>query len=84
MSGNIHGMLLSFFLGIGGVPKADSRPQPFSWIKPILRPKRLGYIGLRNPNDMKKNILREHGIRVYNLYEVDQYGIGCIVELALA
>ncbi|KAG8751991.1 Arginase, catabolizes arginine to ornithine and urea [Ceratobasidium sp. 423] len=83
-SGNIHGMLLSFFLGVGGIPKADSGPQPFSRIKPILRPERLDYIGLRNHNDVKKNILHEHGIQSYNMYEVDQDGIGRVVDLALA
>ncbi|KAG8727016.1 Arginase, catabolizes arginine to ornithine and urea [Ceratobasidium sp. 423] len=81
---SIHGMPLSFFLGIGGIPKADSGPQPFSRIKSILRPEQLDYIVLRNPNNVKKNPLREHDIRAYNMYEVDQYRIGCIVELARA
>ncbi|KAG8700151.1 Arginase, catabolizes arginine to ornithine and urea, partial [Ceratobasidium sp. 423] len=67
-----------------GIPNADSGPQPFSWIKPILRPEQLDYIGLRNPNDVKKNILREHGIQSYNMDEVDQDGIGRVVDLALA
>ncbi|KAG8685981.1 Arginase, catabolizes arginine to ornithine and urea, partial [Ceratobasidium sp. 423] len=82
-SGNIHGMPLSFFLGIaGGIHKVVSGPQPFSRIKSILRPERLDYIGPQNPDEAEKNILREHGIRAYNMYEVDQYRIGCIVELA--
>ncbi|CAE6478460.1 unnamed protein product [Rhizoctonia solani] len=84
-SGNIHGMPVSFLLGIAGeVPKAESGPQPFSWIKPILRPERLVYIGLRDVDDGEKIILREHGIRAYSMHEVDRYGIGRVVELALA
>ncbi|CAE6502089.1 unnamed protein product [Rhizoctonia solani] len=84
-SGNIHGMPLSFLLGIAGeVPRVESGPQPFEWIKPILRPDRLVYIGLRDVDNGEKQILREHGIRAYSMHEVDRYGIGRVVELALA
>lgn len=84
-SGNIHGMPLSFLLGIAGeIPKAESGPQPFSWIKPVLRPDRLVYIGLRDVDDGEKKILREHNIRAFSMHEVDKYGIGRVVELALA
>lgn len=84
-SGNIHGMPVSFLLGIAGeLPKVESGPQPFSWVKPVLRPDRLVYIGLRDVDDGEKKILREHNIRAYSMHEVDKYGIGRVVELALA
>lgn len=84
-SGNIHGMPLAFLLGIAGeLPKAQSGPQPFSWIKPVLRPERLVYIGLRDVDEGEKKILREHKIRAFSMHEVDRFGIGRVVELALA
>ncbi|KAG8709016.1 Arginase, catabolizes arginine to ornithine and urea, partial [Ceratobasidium sp. 423] len=84
-SGNTHRMPLSFFPGVaGGFPKVESEPRPFSWIKHIMRPERLDYIGPQNPDDAEKNILHEHGIPIFSMYEVDQYGIGGLVELALA
>jgi len=84
-SGNIHGMPVSFLLGIAGeLPQVESGPQPFSWVKPVLRPDRLVYIGLRDVDDGEKKILREHNIRAYSMHEVDKYGIGRVVELALA
>ncbi|QRW02176.1 agmatinase [Ceratobasidium sp. AG-Ba] len=85
-SGNIHGMPVSFLLGIAGqLPEHEPRsdPEPFSWIKPMLSPDRLVYIGLRDVDPGEKKILRENGIRAYSMHEVDKYGIGRVVELAL-
>jgi len=76
-SGNIHGMPLSFLLGIG------SKVPEFSWIKPILRPDRLVYIGLRDVDAGEKRILKEHNIKAFSMHEVDKYGIGKVVDMAL-
>lgn len=76
-SGNIHGMPVAFLLGLG-------EPVPeFSWIKPILTPQRIVYIGLRDVDAGEKRILREHGIKAFSMHEVDKYGIGRVVEMAL-
>jgi len=85
-SGNIHGMPVAFLLGIAGeLPKSSppADPEPFSWIKPVLRPDRIVYIGLRDVDAGEKKILREHGIRAFSMHEVDRYGIGRVVEMAL-
>jgi arginase len=76
-SGNIHGMPLSFLLGIG------SKVDEFSWVKPVLRPDRLVYIGLRDLDLGEKKILRDYKIKAYSMHEVDKYGIGKVVEMAL-
>lgn len=75
--GNIHGMPVSFLLGLGGKEKE------FDWIKPVLKPGRLVYIGLRDVEAGEKQILRENGIKAFSMHEVDKYGIGKVVEMAL-
>jgi len=76
-SGNIHGMPVSFLLGIG------SKVEEFSWVPTILKPERLVYIGLRDVDAGEKKILREHNIKAFSMHEVDKYGIGKVVEMAL-
>lgn len=70
-------MPVSFLLGIG-TPVPD-----YSWIKPILTQERLVYIGLRDVDAGEKRILRENGIKAFSMHEVDKYGIGKVVEMAL-
>jgi len=76
-SGNIHGMPVSFLLGLG------EKVEEFSWVKPVLKPNRLVYIGLRDVDAGEKRILRENNIKAFSMHEVDKYGIGKVVEMAL-
>ncbi|KAG6917919.1 hypothetical protein DXG01_000356 [Tephrocybe rancida] len=76
-SGNIHGMPVSFLLGIGG------QVAEFSWVRPLLKAERLVYIGLRDVDAGEKRILRENNIKAFSMHEVDKYGIGKVVEMAL-
>lgn len=70
-------MPLAFLLGIAG------EVEEFSWIKPVLQANRLVYIGLRDVDNAEKRILKEHNIKAFSMHEVDRYGIGKVVELAL-
>ena len=70
-------MPVSFLLGIG------SKVETFSWVQPILRPERLVYIGLRDVDPGEKKILREYNIKAFSMHEVDKYGIGKVVDMAL-
>ncbi|CAG8770875.1 4090_t:CDS:2, partial [Ambispora leptoticha] len=76
-SGNIHGCPVSFLMGIAG------EVEGFEWLKPVLRPDRLVYIGLRDVDLPEKKILKENNIAAYSMHEVDKYGIGKVVEMAL-
>ncbi|KAI0690578.1 hypothetical protein BC835DRAFT_1363861, partial [Cytidiella melzeri] len=76
-TGNIHGMPVSFLLGLG--PAISE----FSWIKPVLKPNHIVYIGLRDVDAGEKRILKENGIKAFSMHEVDRYGIGHVVEMAL-
>ena len=70
-------MPVSFLLGIAG-----NEPE-FAWVKPVLRANRLVYIGLRDVDAAEKRILKENGIKGFSMHEIDKYGIGKVVELAL-
>ncbi|PPR06545.1 hypothetical protein CVT26_000723, partial [Gymnopilus dilepis] len=76
-TGHIHGMPLSFLLGLGPEVKE------FSWVKPMLKPERLVYIGLRDVDFEEKKILRSNGIKAFSMHEVDELGIGEVVRQAL-
>ncbi|KAI9594415.1 arginase [Syncephalis fuscata] len=69
-SGNLHGCPLAFLLGIF----SDKTLPGFEWVKPILKKERLVYIGLH---------LRDNNIRAFSMHDVDKYGIGKVVEMAL-
>lgn len=76
-SGNIHGCPVSFLLGIAG------KVQEFEWVQPVLKPDRIVYIGLRDVDAAEKRILQETGIKAFSMHEVDKYGIGKVVDMAL-
>ncbi|ORZ19759.1 arginase [Absidia repens] len=76
-SGNIHGCPLSFLTGI-----STNHPD-FQWVKSVVKPERLTYIGLRDVDDGEKEILKELGIKAFSMHHVDKYGIGKVVEMAL-
>ncbi|KAF7967523.1 hypothetical protein HWV62_34016 [Athelia sp. TMB] len=77
-SGNIHGCPVSFLLGLNNPPIPE-----FAWVKAALTSKRLVYIGLRDVDAGEKKILKENNIKAFSMHEVDRYGIGKVVEMAL-
>ncbi|KHN97192.1 arginase [Metarhizium album ARSEF 1941] len=81
-SGNIHGMPVAFASGLA----RDDNEEFFGWIKDdmLLNVKKLVYIGLRDVDNAEKKILRENGIKAFSMFDVDRYGIGRVVEMALA
>jgi arginase len=81
-------MPLAFLTSLSGSVSlgntSGSQPVPFSWLDSVhLYPSRLAYIGLRDVDQGEKAILREHNIAAFSMHEVDRYGIGRVVEMAL-
>jgi len=80
-TGNIHGMPVAFLLGLVGedVPGLE-------WMRglPKLRPERICYVGLRHIDFHEKKNIVEAGIKAFSLHEVDKYGIGKVMEMAMA
>jgi arginase len=80
-SGNIHGMPVAFVTGLA----TEKREDIFGWIKQehMLSVKKLVYIGLRDVDRGEKKILKEYGIRAFSMHDIDRYGIGKVMDMAL-
>lgn len=80
-SGNIHGMPVSFLTGLA----TEDREDVFGWLKDHhrLSLKKLVYIGLRDIDRGEKKILRENGIKAFSMHDIDRYGIGKVMDMAL-
>ena len=63
-SGNMHGMPLSFLLGL--VKNANQYPS-MQWFKPCLAPRDIVYIGLRDLDNAEKRIIQELGIKAFTV-----------------
>ncbi|PGH18025.1 arginase [Helicocarpus griseus UAMH5409] len=81
-SGNIHGMPVAFLTGLA----KEKRPDIFGWLKEdnLISTRKLVYIGLRDVDRAEKKTLRENGIKAFSMHDIDKYGIGRVVEMALA
>ena len=69
-SGNVHGMALAAALGLAG-PGFESD----AWPLPAVDPKRVALVGTRLLDDGERRLLREAGVRVFTMSEVDRIGI---------
>jgi arginase len=69
-SGNVHGMALAAALGLAG-PGFESDV----WPLPAVDPKRVALVGTRLLDDGERRLLREAGVRVFTMSEVDRIGI---------
>lgn len=75
-SGNIHGMPLAVLAGLGD-------PQLVEAFR-SLEPDQIVLIGVRSLDPGERRLLREMGVRVYTMHEVDRLGIARIAEETLA
>jgi arginase len=77
-SGNVHGMPLAALLG----------PEPAELARigrrtPKLRAERTALIGIRNLDTLEKERIRDSGVRVFTMKDVDRDGIATVMERAL-
>jgi arginase len=78
-SGNVHGMPLAALLG--PEPAELSRIGGFS---PKVTPDRTVLIGIRNLDEREKERIRESGVHVFTMKDIDRDGIAAIVEPTIA
>jgi arginase len=78
-SGNVHGMPLASLLG--PEPQELSKIGGFS---PKVTADRTVLIGIRNLDEREKELMRESGVTVFTMKDIDRSGIATIVERALA
>jgi arginase len=77
-SGNVHGMPLASL--IGPEPAELARIGGFS---PKVLPGNTVLIGIRNLDEREKEIVRDSGVRVFTMKDIDRAGIATVIEQAL-
>ena len=77
-SGNVHGMPLAAALGRAG-PAFESE----SWTLPAVEAERVSVIGARDLDDGERELIREVGLAVHTMSELDRRGIEAVVGEAL-
>jgi arginase len=77
-SGNVHGMPLAALLG--GEPAELSRIGTFS---PKVLPAHTVLVGIRNLDDREKVLVRESGVHVFTMKDIDRQGIAAVAEQAV-
>jgi arginase len=77
-SGNVHGMALAAALGLGGDAFASE-----SWSLPAVDPKRVALVGVRQLDDGERQLLRDAGVRVFTMSEIDRIGVERAMREAL-
>ncbi|HEX4567134.1 MAG TPA: arginase [Vicinamibacterales bacterium] len=78
-SGNVHGMPLASLLG--PEPAELSRIGGFS---PKIGAAQTALIGIRNLDPREKDEIRDAGIRVFTMKDIDRNGIAAVMEQAIA
>jgi len=79
-TGNVHGMPLAALVGTEPAELAQlGTPR-----SPKLRPETVVLIGIRNLDEAEKRRIRESGVHVFTMKDIDRDGIARIMERALA
>ena len=78
-SGNIHGMPLAALLGFGA-PELTSVGGP----TPKVDPANVALVGIRSLDAGEKKRLKETGVQVHTMSDIDRHGVPSIMKKALA
>lgn len=74
-SGNIHGMPLAASIGIG-----DEALTRIGGYTPKVKPENIVIIGARSLDEGEKELIKEKGIKVYTMHEIDRMGMTKVME----
>ncbi|WP_282035073.1 arginase [Metabacillus indicus] len=74
-SGNIHGMPLAVSIGIG-----DDALTRIGGYTPKVKPENIVIIGARSLDQGEKELIKEKGIKVYTMHEIDRLGMTKVME----
>lgn len=77
-SGNIHGMPLAVSLGIGHEDLTS-----IGGSTPKIKPENIVIIGARSLDEGERELIKEKGIKVYTMHEVDRMGMAKVMEDAI-
>jgi arginase len=76
-SGNIHGMVLAALAGIG-----DKRLVEAGGIAPKVAFENIVLVGTRELDPGERSMLREKGVRVFTMHDIDRLGLGTVMAMA--
>jgi arginase len=74
-SGNIHGMPLAASIGIG-----HEKLTHISGYAPKIKPENIVIIGARSLDEGERELIKEKGIKVYTMHEIDRIGMTKVME----
>jgi len=77
-SGNIHGMPLAVSLGLG-----HSKLVNILDYAPKIKPENIVIVGARSLDPGEKELIKEKGIKVYTMHEIDRLGMSYVMEDAI-
>lgn len=79
-SGNYHGMSAAHAMGWFGLGLPG-----FEWLQKevTVTDSRLAFLALRDIDDNEKKLLRSSGVAVFTMYDIDRWGIGAVLDMAL-
>nr|WP_106781767.1 arginase [Lysinibacillus timonensis] len=78
-SGNIHGMPLAISLGLG-----NNQLVNINGYGPKIKPENVIIIGARSVDPGEKELIKELGIKVYSMHEIDRLGMTKVIEESIA
>lgn len=78
-SGNIHGMPLAASIGLG-----DESLVQIGGYAPKVKPENIVIIGARSLDEGEKTLIKEKGIRVYTMHEIDKVGMTAVMNGAIS
>lgn len=86
-SGNMHGMPVGLHMEGMDPPIDSAQISGLEWLKdhqvPRLPANSIVYVGLRDVDGDERRLIRSLGIQAYTMHEIDRYGIGKVMEMAL-
>ncbi|MCD1147690.1 arginase [Peptoniphilus sp. KCTC 25270] len=77
-TGNIHGMPVATLLGLGAEELLEIGQK-----ESLLKKENIVYIGSRDLDGGERTMMKDLGIKVYTMHEVDYYGIKHVMEEAI-
>ena len=78
-SGNIHGMPMAVSIGLG-----DERLVNIHTVGQKVQPENIVIIGARSVDPGERELIKEKGIKVYTMHEIDKYGMTAVMQDSIA
>ena len=78
-SGNIHGMPLAVSVGLGHKSLVNIHSEGQK-----IKPENVVIIGARSVDPEERQLIKEQGVKVFTMHEIDRYGMTAVMEDALA